>query len=160
MSGAMNIFTGRGAGLWRGVLLALCVVAGGADAAPALEIREAYVREMPPGQSTSAGFMKLVNTGKRPIALIGATSDGAGQVEIHRHTQQDGMMQMERVLRLEVPAQGQLQFAPGGYHLMLINLKRSFRAGDTLNVTLLDEEGRFYSAPFTVRKIVGADAHH
>jgi copper(I)-binding protein len=126
-----------------------------------LQVREAYVREMPPGQSTSAGYMKLVNPGKRAVALIGATSDGAGQVEIHRHRHEGGTMQMERVMRLEVPARGQLVFAPGGYHLMLINLKRSYRAGDKINVTLLDEEGKLYPAVFPVVNIVdGGGSHH
>ncbi len=134
--------------------------AGRASAAETLQIRESYVREMPPGQSTSAGFMKLVNAGKRPIALIGATSDGAGLVEIHRHKHEGGTMQMERVMRLEVPAQGQLVFAPGGYHLMLINLKRSYRAGDKINITLLDEEGKSYTAVFPVVSIVDGGTHH
>jgi copper(I)-binding protein len=136
-------------------------MAGRAEAADTLQVREAYVREMPPGQSTSAGFMKLVNPGKRPVALIGATSDGAGAVEIHRHRHENGMMQMERVTRLEVPAQGQLVFAPGGYHLMLINLKRSYRAGDKINITLLDEEGKSYAAVFPVVNVVeGGGVHH
>jgi copper(I)-binding protein len=107
--------------------------------------------------------MTLVNTGKRPIALIGATSDGAGQVEIHQHRREGGAMRMERVMRLEVPAQGQVTFSPGGYHLMLINLKRSYRAGDKINVTLLDEEGRSYTAVFPVVNMVdggGAHSHH
>jgi len=120
-----------------------------------LQMREAYVREMPPGQSTSAAFMKLVNTSNRPVAIVAVTSDGAGQTEIHRSHQVDGMMQMERVMRLEIPAHGQQIFAPGGYHLMLINLKRSFRAGDKINITLLDEEGRFYKASFPVVNILG-----
>jgi copper(I)-binding protein len=128
-----------------------------AAAAGTLEIREAYVREMPPGQSTSAAFMNLTNTSNRPIAIVAATSDGAGQAEIHRHRNQNGMMQMERATRVEIPAHGQLSFAPGGYHLMLINLKRSFRAGDKINITLLDEEGKFYTAAFPVVKMLGAD---
>lgn len=150
----------RRAGLMVAVLWSLCSFVLAAGPADSLQIRESYVREMPPGQSTSAGFMKLVNTGKRPVALIGATSDGAGAVEIHQHLQKNGMMQMEKVMRLEVPAQGQLVFAPGGYHLMLINLKRSYRAGDKMNVTLLDEEGKMYTAVFPVVKMVEGDAHH
>ncbi|HSB97983.1 MAG TPA: copper chaperone PCu(A)C [Spongiibacteraceae bacterium] len=122
----------------------------------ALQMREAYVREMPPGQSTSAAFMKLVNASNRPVAIVAVTSDGAGQTEIHRSHQVDGMMQMERVMRLEIPAHGQQIFAPGGYHLMLINLKRSYRAGDKINITLLDEEGRFYKASFPVVNMLGA----
>lgn len=156
MSSGMSGWASR---LW-GVLLVMCMVVTGAQAADGLRISDAYVREMPPGQSTSAGFMKLVNTGRQPVALIGATSDGAGLVEIHRHVHEGGMMRMERVSRLEIPANGVLQFAPGGYHLMLINLRRSFQAGDQLNVTLLDEEGRSYTAPFVVRKIIDGAAHH
>ena len=154
---------GAGARKWGvGLFLAVLSLLGAATAgaAEALQIREAYVREMPPGQSTSAGFMKLVNPSKRAVALIGATSDGAGAVEIHRHKHEGGTMQMERVLRVEVPAQGQLVFAPGGYHLMLINLKRSYRAGDKINITLLDEEGKFYPAAFPVVNIVEGGAHH
>jgi copper(I)-binding protein len=139
--------------------LSWCAVSG-AGAVEALQIREGYVREMPPGQSTSAGFMKLQNTGKKPIALIGASSDGAGQVEIHRHVHKDGMMAMERVMRLEVPAQGQVVFAPGGYHLMLINLKRSYRAGDKIDVALFDEEGRVYRATFPVVNIIDGGMPH
>lgn len=134
--------------------------ASGASAVEALQIREGYVREMPPGQSTSAAFMKLQNTGKRPIALIGASSDGAGQVEIHRHLHKDGMMQMERVMRLEIPAQSQVVFAPGGYHLMLINLKRSYRAGERINVALFDEEGHVYRATFPVVNIIDGGVQH
>lgn len=129
-----------------------------AFAAETLQIREAYVREMPPGQSTSAAFMRLINTSKRPIAIVAATSDSAGQVEIHTHRHADGMMQMERVTRVEIPAQGQLVFAPGGYHLMLINLKRTFRAGEKINITLLDEEGKFYSAAYPVVNMLDAPA--
>jgi len=134
-------------GLVIATLLALCNFA---LAAETLQIREGYVREMPPGQSTSAAFMKLINTGNRPIAIVAATSDGAGQAEIHRHRQVNGMMQMEHVMRLEIPAHGQQVFAPGGYHLMLINLKHSFHAGEKIDITLLDEEGKFYKSSFPV----------
>lgn len=142
---------------WCGLVL-LWSLSNLVAAAGTLEIREAYIREMPPGQSTTAAFMNLVNTGNRPIALVAATSDGAGQAEVHRHRNQNGMMQMEQVTRVEIPAHGQLLFAPGGYHLMLINLKRSFRAGDKINVTLLDEEGKFYTAAVPVVNMLGSAA--
>lgn len=132
--------------------------------ADALEIREGYVREMPPGQSTSAAYMKLVNTGARPVTIVAATSASAGSAEIHASSQQGGMMQMAPVARLQVPARGEVALKPGGYHLMLINLKRSFRAGDQIEVTLLDEQGASYSARLPVVKMLTetapAAAHH
>jgi copper(I)-binding protein len=125
-----------------------------------LEIREGYVREMPPGQSTSAAFMKLVNTGDKPVAIVAAASDSAGSAEMHAHSQHNGMMQMKKVSRVEVPARGQLVFAPGGYHLMLINLKRSLKAGEQVGITLFDEQGKFYNAKLPVVNMVGESAEH
>ncbi len=126
-----------------------------------LQIREGYVREMPPGQSTTAAFMKLTNTGKEPIALIAATSDSAQAVELHTHQHVNGMMQMKKVPRLEIAPRRSVEFAPGGYHLMLINLKRTLRAGESVAITLLDERGRSYSAQLPVVKMAGAaGAHH
>ena len=73
---------------------------------------------------------------------------------MHKHT--DGMMQMTKVSRLEIPAQRQVEFAPGGYHLMLINLKRTLHAGDKVSITLFDERGKSYSAQLPVVKMTGA----
>ena len=138
--------------LWSGFLWNACVSAG------TLEVRDGYVREMPPGQTTSAAFMQLVNSSDKPIGIVAATSDGAGSAEIHQSSQSGGTMQMRKVPRLEVPARGAVVLAPGGYHLMLINLKRSARAGEQVNITLFDDQGKFYSAKLPVVKIVGESA--
>lgn len=121
-----------------------------------LQIRDGYVREMPPGQSTTAAFMKVINTGKEPIALIAASSDSAQTAELHMHRQANGMMQMVKVPRLEIPAQRQVEFAPGGYHLMLINLKHTLHAGDKVSITLFDERGKMYPVQVPVVKMMGA----
>ncbi len=109
--------------------------------AGALQVRDAFIRELPPGQTVSAGFFTLANSGKAPIALVAATCDVADRVEIHAHRMSGGAMRMEQLHRIEVPAGGELQFKPGGLHLMLIDLKRPLRAGDSVAVTLLDERG-------------------
>ncbi|HEY3699470.1 MAG TPA: copper chaperone PCu(A)C [Spongiibacteraceae bacterium] len=120
-----------------------------------VQIREGYVREMPPGQSTSAAFMNVVNGSDRPIAIVAAASDAAQAAELHTHSHDNGMMRMEAVKRLVIPARGHVQFAPGGYHLMLINLKRSLHAGENIGITLFDEEGKTYTAQLPVVKMVG-----
>ncbi|MDB6061696.1 MAG: hypothetical protein JWM78_1799 [Verrucomicrobiaceae bacterium] len=137
------------------VLLLLCstqVFAAG------LQIREGYIRELPPGQTTSAAYMDLVNGSDKSIAIIGASSDSAGTAEIHNHQHNNGMMQMVAVRRLEIPARGHILLAPGSYHLMLINLKHSLHAGEQVGITLFDEQGKFYPVKITVVKTVGADA--
>lgn len=124
--------------------------------ADVLQIREGYVRELPPGQSTSAAYMDVINTSDRPIAIVAAVSDASQTAEVHQHRHANGAMSMEHVRRLVVPARDHVLFAPAGYHLMLINLKRSLRAGDNVSVTLLDEEGKSYTARLPVVKMLGA----
>jgi len=124
----------------RGWLL-LCALLSVAVQAGSLQVHEPYIRELPPGQSVSAGYFTLVNGSSAPIAVVAATSDAADRVEIHAHRMNGGAVHMEQVHRVEVAAGGQLQFKPGGLHLMLIDLKRPLRAGDTVAVTLLDEKG-------------------
>lgn len=142
--------------LWLAALALCCAQAFAAG----LEVRDGYVRELPPGQTTSAAFMELVNGSDKPIAIVGASSDAAATAELHSHTQRNGMLQMAPVRRLEIPARGRVQLAPGGYHLMLINLKRSLRAGDQVGITLFDEQGHFYKASVPVVKMVGAGPQH
>lgn len=124
--------------------------------ADSLQIREGYVRELPPGQSTSAAFMDVVNSGGRPVAIVAAVSDVSQSAEVHQHKHVNGSMSMEQVRRLVIPPRDHVLFAPGGYHLMLINLKRSLRAGENVTITLLDEEGKSYTARVPVVKMLGA----
>lgn len=118
-----------------GALLSTLAQAGG------LQVRDGYIRELPPGQVNSAAYFTLLNDSAAAVALVAATSDVADRVEIHAHRMSGSAMRMEQLHRVEVAARGQLQFKPGGLHLMLIDLKRPLRAGDTVTVILLDERG-------------------
>lgn len=138
---------------WRWLAAFGLVASLGAVAQP-LRIDQGYAREMPPGQTNSAAFMTLVNTGARPLALVAAACDCSDRAELHAHRHQDGMMRMEKVDRLEVPAGGQVELKPGGYHLMLLGLKRPLRAGEQVNVTLRDEAGTDFTARLPVVSLV------
>ena|SRR5690606_2007555 len=137
-------------------LLLLC----SAQAFAGVQLREGYIRELPAGQTTSAAFMEIVNDGDAPVAIIGASAEVAAVAELHTHEHRNGMMRMTQVKRLEIPAHGRIVLAPGGYHLMLINLKRTLRAGDQVDIKLFDEKGRFYAAKIPVVKMVGAEHSH
>ena len=79
----------------------------------------------------------------RSDALIAAASDAAGAVEIHESYQDMGMMMMRPVDRIEIPAGRKVEMKPGGYHIMLLNLKRDLKAGEVVNVTLqFDKAGK------------------
>jgi len=88
------------------------------------------------GSGNGAVYATLVNPGKGHDVLIAAASDAAGAVEIHESYQDMGMMMMRPVKKIDVPAGKKVEMKPGGYHIMLINLKRELKAGESIGVTL------------------------
>ena len=72
--------------------------------------------------------------------LIGASSPIAAAVEIHQTTMENDVMRMTPVDVMVIPAQGQVEFAPGGYHVMLVGLVEPLVIGDTFEITFLFEE--------------------
>ena len=99
-------------------------------------VKEAYIREMPPGQPVTAAFMTLHNNGDEAVQLIAVSSEAAERVEIHAHRHDNGMMRMEQIDSVSVSAGGDFVFKPGDHHLMLIDLKRSLRAGEVVRLKL------------------------
>jgi copper(I)-binding protein len=121
--------------------------------AGALIIEEPYARAVPPGQPNSAVFMRIVNGGDSPRALVGGKSDVADTVELHTHTMDEGMMKMRRIERIEVPAKGTVTLEPGGLHVMLIGLNRDLAPGDGVNLTLDLDDGSRVQVQAPVREV-------
>jgi copper(I)-binding protein len=86
--------------------------------------------------TTSAAYFVLHNRGGEADRLVAARTEVAGVVELHRSAIEDGVMRMRQVEAIEVPASGQMRLEPGGYHLMLIGVKRELRNGDRFPITL------------------------
>lgn len=82
-------------------------------------------------------YFTVTNTGTEPDRIVAASSPLAARVEMHRSLMKNGMMTMEAVEALEVPAGGKLTLAPGGYHLMLLGLRQPLVAGQMLPLTLI-----------------------
>lgn len=104
--------------------------------ASALEIDGAYVRGLPPTQKNTAAFFTVTNNGAAEICLRAGSSAAAERLEIHRHRHNNGMMSMQRQEELCVPPGARAEFAPGGTHLMLLNLQRPLRHGDKVELSL------------------------
>ena len=117
-------------------------------------VEEAYIREMPPGQPVTAAFMRLHNNGVELEQLIAASSDSAERVEIHAHRHNNGMMRMEKIDSVSLPGGGEFIFQPGDHHLMLINLKRSLTAGDTVRLRLEFNHAKPLVIDVPVKKIM------
>lgn len=138
----------------RSVLLALVLMAAapaqaaGARSGP-VEVVQPWSRPAVAGFN-GAGFMTLVNHGRRPEALTAVESPAAARVEMHRSQMTGGVMSMGPVSRVEVPAGGSVRFAPGGYHLMFMGLKRALNPGDHVPATLVFQGGRRIQVAFEV----------
>lgn len=107
--------------------------AGGA--VPALSVSGAWVRAVPPVSKNSAGYLVIENSGAQDV-LLGAAVEGARVTEIHEMVRSGDGMAMRRRTELAVPAAGRVELAPGGLHLMLIDLQRPLQAGEKRGAVL------------------------
>ncbi len=106
------------------------------------KVEGAWVRSAVPGQQGTGGFMKL--TASEPMQLVGVSTPAAGTAEVHEMKMEGDVMRMRAVPTLALPAGKTVELKPGGYHLMLLDLKQPLAAGATVPVTLLlrDAKGR------------------
>lgn len=133
------------------LVLALTLVAAASEAA-GVSVRDAWVRETPPGMPMMAGYMELRNNTSQPQVLVAASSSGFETVMIHRTIVKDGMAGMVHTSQIELKPSARLIFTPGGYHLMLMNPKRTLRAGDRVDIDLEFRSGLRLPVSFEVRK--------
>jgi len=80
--------------------------------------------------------MTIENHTGAAIALRSAGTEVAQTVELHKMELVDGMMKMHRVEAIDIPAGGTAELKPGGYHLMMIGLKKALKAGDKVTIKL------------------------
>ena len=102
-----------------------------------LVITQAWSRATPGGAKIAGGFLTIENKGAAPDRLISGAGDIAAKVEIHEMAMNNGVMTMRPLDKGLVIEPGKtVKFAPGGYHLMLMDLKQPFKQGDKVPVTL------------------------
>lgn len=118
-------------------LLGLLSLAGAHDyKLRAIAIDHPFARATPPGAKSGGAFFVVENTGTAPDRLVGVASPVAGAVELHKMAMEGGVMKMRATPSLEVRAGDKVELKPGGYHVMLIDLKQPLKAGDTFPLTL------------------------
>jgi copper(I)-binding protein len=120
-------------------LLSLLLLA----ALPALAqvtVSEPWVRATVAAQKATGAFMTLTST--RAVKLVSVSSPAAGAVEVHEMKMDNDMMRMRQVPALDLPPGQPVKLAPGGYHLMLLNLKQPLKDGDKVPLTLEIEDAK------------------
>ena len=101
-------------------------------------VEHPWSRPTPPSAPTAVGYLTLVNHGRQADRLLRLDSPAAGSVSLHAMSMAGGVMRMRAVEGgLAVPAGGRVALDPNGLHLMFEGLKRPFKAGDRIPVTLV-----------------------
>jgi len=133
------------------LILALTLVAAASEAAD-VSVRDAWVRETPPGMTMMAGYMELRNNTSQPQVLVAASSSDFETVMIHRTIVKNGMASMVHASQIELTPNASFIFTPGGYHLMLMSPKRTLRAGNRVDINLEFRSGLRLLVSFEVRQ--------
>ena len=113
----------------------LCSTPLGAALAGDISVDDPFARASAGMAKVGAAFMTLQNAGSDD-KLVSATSPVADHVELHGNIKDGDVMRMRSVESIDVPAGGSVQLAPGGVHLMLIDLKEPLKQGETFPLTL------------------------
>lgn len=117
---------------------ALIALSASAWAQSSVAIKEPWVRATVAQQKATGAFMQL--TAKADSRLIEVRSPIAGVVEIHEMAMDNNVMKMRQVQGLALPAGKAVELKPGGYHVMLQDLKGQVKEGDVVPVTLVFED--------------------
>lgn len=107
-----------------------------AGVADQISVADPYVRMAPPGSRTTGAFMTVKNAGDKDTQLVSAAATVAKVVELHNHINDGGVMRMRQVKEIAVPAKGEAQLKPGGYHVMLIDMQQPLKEGEHVVITL------------------------
>lgn len=122
-------------------LVLLCLSGGSilnASCAPSdmIAIQSPWARANVAEKGNSAVYMHIKNEADQDDELIRAEAGVCGRVEIHESVQEGDVAKMVKVDHIHLPAKETVSLKPGGYHIMLLNLRESLRVGDVVQVTL------------------------
>ena len=149
----------------KALMLAIALVLGLATAAhaqsagaPDIQVGSPWARATPGGARTGAAYLTILNKGPADDRLVAIATPVAGMAELHRTVEEQGVMKMLPVPTLNVKAGAQVAFKPGGYHIMLMNLKAPLKEGETFPLALTFEKAGRIEVTVKVEK-AGAMGH-
>ncbi len=128
-----------------------------------ITVGNAWVRGTVPGQSATGAYMEIRSSER--ASLVAVASPGAKVAEIHEMAMEGNVMRMRGVPRLELPAGRVVELKPGGgYHVMLMGLKRPLKKGEVVPITLTFEgaakQRQVVEVQAEVRDLAAAGAKH
>jgi hypothetical protein len=127
-----------------------------ADSGAGIEARDAWIRWLP-ADIPNGAYLTLINAGTAPRVLVSAMSPDFAAVSFHQTRTVNGVSEMSAVSNLTVRPQNSLRFAPGGYHIMLMQPLRALHPGDHVPITLRFADGTSLQVSFEVRSAAAGE---
>ena len=115
-----------------------------------LHINHPYARPTPPGAKIGGVYFSIDNAGGESDRLVRVATPVARAAEIHSMSMDGNVMRMRAVAAMDIPPHATTALKPNGYHVMLLDLKRSLAVGDTVPLTLTFEKAGFVEVPARV----------
>ncbi len=137
-------------------LLAVLIAGSAVAQTAAVKVEGAWARASVPGQMGTGAFMKL--TAKDGAKLVGASSPAAGVTEVHEMKMEGDVMKMRAVPALDLPAGKAVELKPGGYHVMLLDLKAPLAKDTTVPLTLTFKDAKGAESKLELKVPVAARA--
>ncbi len=120
------------------LIASLLAVTASAWAQTTVKVEDAWVRGTVATQKASGAFMRL--TPSANARLVAAESPVAGVVEIHEMAMNNDVMTMRQIPGVDLAAGRTMELKPGGYHVMLMDLKQQLKGGESVPITLVFED--------------------
>jgi len=144
----MKRFALRAVSMTLSALVTLALLAAAPSSSSAIVVSDAYSR---PANDMGAVFLAINNTGRSDDALDAARSDVADATEVHETYQVAGGDAMRHIPALAIPAGQTVTLKSGGYHIMLIGLRRELRVGDKFTIGLHFAHAGWVDVPVVVK---------
>lgn len=137
---------------WLGFMLAALLWLCSSRVSADIQIREAWASRPLTERSTSvAAFAILFNSGHTPVSIIGAASDSAATVQLHRIVHEQGIVRMRPVPEITIPPGEELRLSADGVHLMLMGLQKAQWEVSHIRIQLQLDSGHGISEDFELR---------
>mgnify|MGYP003986076447 FL=1 len=101
-----------------------------------ITVSKAWGRATIGANRPGGAFVTIANKGTAGDQLVAVETPAAGKSELHTHTMTDGVMKMTQIMSIDIPAGGMTTLKPGGFHIMMFNLKEALNEGDMFPLTL------------------------
>ena len=116
-----------------------------------LKISNAWVKPTVPGQPVAGGYMAI--TSDKDIEIIEVLSPVAGKAEIHSMSMEGNIMRMKKLNQLQLKAGKVVELKPGGFHIMLMELKHQIKQAEVVPISLVTQDGNGKKATITIKAI-------